>query len=593
MRFSTDYIDKVRDANDLVELVSQHVQLTRSGSSWRGLCPFPGHAEKTPSFFVSDVKQVYHCFGCQKGGTAYNFLMEIKGMTFPEAVEYLADKANIPLPPKTNNQSGQAISRPQGDGKLLHKLNHYVAAHYERTLNALSENHPVRQYVQKRGLSSELVQEFQIGYSSSGWHDLVEVLERAKAPLSAAESLGLLKKNKQGNYFDLFRDRLMFPIIAANGNVVGFGGRSLTDEQQPKYLNSPESPVFYKGRTLFGLNVTAKYIRSQDEAYVVEGYMDALALYQNGIKNVVATLGTAVTLQHAKLLKRLCKKVVALFDGDDAGMSASDKSLPIFLEAGLTSKCLILEDKMDPDDYLKAKGVESFLNLSKEAPDHFVSYLNRITKSYRGQPSEKAEILNKLLPILEKVGEARLRLFYAQEVGDRLGLEANWVARQVKVKSAQPIVNTDKNQQTSAEPPPKEELILIERMLSKKEYLDFVRDSEIVPMFHHPQTKALGLSILEKYCQNPNDFDKLTAYLSTGEGPLNWLTSHIALSEGKAPLDKSGEKQLIQDCLNRVKSRHLKAESKKMLQTLKSDPNLESLKTFMEIAREQKNQQGV
>jgi DNA primase len=228
----------------------------------------------------------------------------------------------------------------------------------------------------------------------------------------------------------------MFPIMSVTGDVLGFGGRTLSD-QEPKYLNSPESEVFSKGRILFGLHATAKHIRSQDEAYVVEGYMDCLALYQFGIKNVVATLGTALTADHAKALKKLCNKVVVVFDGDEAGKRASEKSLPVLLEADLHARCLTLRDEYDPDEFLREHGTEEFLKEAGKAPDHFIAFLNGLTASFRGAPTEKIEILNSVEPVLSRVTDRRLRSFYQHEVIDRLSLPPQWQPTMTAAKTPQ------------------------------------------------------------------------------------------------------------------------------------------------------------
>jgi DNA primase len=601
LRFSAEFIEQVRESTNLLELIGQHVQLQRAGSSYRGLCPFPGHLEKTPSFFVSDTKQLYHCFGCQKSGTAYNFLMDFQGLTFVEAVEYLATRAHISIP---ELEKKFATASPTGGGReeraVYLKLNRYVGSLFQKNLQGKSADHPVTKYIGNRGLTPEIILEFKLGYSEPGWGDLVATLKRGRAPLEGAAKLGLVKRKANEEYFDIFRDRLMFPILAANGEVLGFGGRSLGD-QQPKYLNSPESPLFHKGRTLYGLHATAKFVRAKDEVYVVEGYMDLLALYQFGIKNVVATLGTAFTADHGKAIQKLCSKVVVLFDGDDAGLVAADKSLPHILDAGLFARCLTLPESLDPDDFLRKYGVEEFLKKSKEAPDHFLSFLGRQMKDYAARPTEKVAILNTLSPILERVRDQRLRILYLQEVADRLGVGLSWLEQQFKVARTQLSENKQKNDNISAvEKIPREEEILVRFMLQNRKYLERVSSSGIVEKFASREAQVIGQRIVERYCQNPNDFDTLAASLIIQDRPsavtTNLLSGHIATEVG---MDEANELQLLNDCIARVKERDFKIKSKQILNALKIDPNSssasssEKLEVLLKIAQEQKGPRDI
>ena len=252
---------------------------------------------------------------------------------------------------------------------------------------------PATQYLKKRGITSEIAAEFKMGYATSGWSDLTHALQRGRAPLASAEKLGLIKKKINGEYFDLFRDRVIFPIVSTSGNVLGFGGRSRDGAraQQPKYLNSSDSSIFSKGKTLYGLHVERPNTSAPPmKFFLVEGYMDLLALYQFGIKNVVATLGTAFTAEHAKAIQKLCAKVIVLFDGDEAGQSAAEKSLPFLLDAGLFSRCLTLPNQFDPDEFLRERGPEEFHRLAREAPDHFLSFFKQTDFPLsRGNPQKK------------------------------------------------------------------------------------------------------------------------------------------------------------------------------------------------------------
>ena len=396
MKFEPEFIDKVRDASNLVEYVAQYTELKPSSSGqYMGLCPYPDHNEKTPSFSVSETKQVYFCFGCKKSGNIFTFLQDIKGMGFPEAVKYLAEKAGIPLP-KTNlsRAESDSLNRSRDEKGQLKKINRFAAKYFYENLKVSLESSTAKKYVEARGFSEEIIKGFGIGLSDDNWEGLAETLKSKGASLEMASKLGLVKKAKSGSrnktgYFDMFRGRLMFPILSLSGDVVGFGGRVLSPEDKPKYLNSPETPLFHKGKTLYGLYETAKYIRTADQVLVVEGYTDLLGLYAVGIKNVVATLGTALTTDHAKLLKRLTKNVIVLFDGDRAGQAAAEKSLPILLSEGLHPRGLVLPEGMDPDEFVRKQGKEDLLGRLREASELFYQVMELSFRGFRGGAAEK------------------------------------------------------------------------------------------------------------------------------------------------------------------------------------------------------------
>lgn len=599
MKFQAEFIEKVREANDIVEVIGQHVELKRAGASFRGRCPFPSHSERTASFFVSDVKQVYHCFGCQKSGNVFSFLMDFSGMTFPESVAALAERANIPLP-QSENSTPESESNAR-ETKLLQKLNRYVGAYFHKALNSKLESHKVNLYIKKRGLKPETIEEFRIGYAEDSWTNLADFLSRAQAPLDLAQKLGLIKKKKDGKFFDIFRDRLIFPILSPAGHVLGFGGRSL-DNSEPKYLNSPESPLFAKGRTLYGLHATAKHIRSTGEVILVEGYMDLVALYQAGIKNVAATLGTALTLEHARGIQKLCKKVIVLFDSDKAGVQAAMRSFEFFSEVGLLSRWLILKGAKDPDEFIQKFGVAKLTSEVSLAPDHFSAYLDQKLKGYAGRNTEKVEILSVLRPLLMHVKDQQLRTLYAQEVAERLNLDTSQVLRADSRNIIQTTENTGKfSNKSILSAAPKDEKLLVQFMLERKEYVELVQEAGVIDNFFDGNAKRLAQKIVEKYCQSPNDFDKLPASLLNFEegqnppGGENLLEELIFELVDLRPKNKADEEKLVMDCIGRVKQRRLKAKSKELLAELKSskasENSEEKLKDFFEMAKEQKAQQ--
>ncbi len=598
MRFTPDFIERVRDASNIVDLFSEFTELKRSGGRLMGLCPFPGHNEKTPSFSVSEEKQVYHCFGCKRSGQIYTALQELKGFNFPEAVEYLANKAGIPIPAeaKSNHESTAAKSRRE---QLL-KVNGVTRDRYHSALLKLPADHPARAYAKKRGLTEDIIELFSLGYAPAQKDALAREMQRLKAPLNLAEHLGLVKPDRNGNgHYDMFRDRLMFPVISHKGDCVGFGGRALSDAQQPKYLNSAESDVFQKGQIFYGLNETAKYIRSENFAVVVEGYMDFLALFAAGIQNVVATLGTAMTESHAKLLKRYSPNVVVLYDGDDAGVNGAERSLPILLGQNLLAKAVFLPDELDPDEFIKERGADALSALLRSANDLFSLVLQRRLAYFRGTASEKVTLLNDLTPLLESVSDPRLKELYIAEIAQKIGVEPNWIGKHLGAlattppqksatlaRSQVPVTPQEAADVQSMGPRinlngvPRAELFLLNLSLADRETFEKVMASEAVHELSHPGVQELFLKANTFYRQMPNEFDKLSAYLMTIAEPVQSLALHL----GEPLSSMAGEVrvQFLEDCIRQIRTKYLQFKSRELAASLTAAPVDEEQKKKLE-----------
>ncbi len=427
MRFSSEFLDKVRSANNLVDIIGQFTQLKSSGRDWMGRCPFPDHPEKTPSFSVSEAKQVYYCFGCKKSGNTFDFLAQYQGMSFVESVEYLANRAGLAIP--TEGLDNDRYHQERELKRSLYYLNQIAREWFQQQWRTLPIENPAKTYFAKRGLSEETIQKFQLGYAPEQWEGLVEVLRNRKEDLSAAETARLIRP-RQGSsgYYDLFRDRMIVPIVSPTGEVLGFGGR-IVENGEPKYLNSPESPIFSKGKILFGLDQSAKFIRAEDMAIVVEGYMDALALYENGICNVVASMGTALTVEQAKLIRRYTRNVVVVFDGDRAGQEAQDRSLVSLLQADLLPKGFSLPQGMDPDDFVREYGGGLFRSSVADAKDLFLSSLDRAMTQYHAQPTEQISMIQQMKPLFSAIQDPLLKDLYLKGFAEKLRVELGWLKK--------------------------------------------------------------------------------------------------------------------------------------------------------------------
>ena len=429
MRYSKEFIEKVVSAISLVDVISQYTLLKPAGRSLVGRCPFPDHQEKTPSFHVSPDKQVYHCFGCKKGGNVFTFLEQFQGMNFVQALEYLAQKASIPLPVDEVHDRSKEIQDAKKRKELL-EINRIAAQFFSENFNQLPEGNPVKLYAHHRHLKSESIQLFQLGYASSDWDGLVNTIRKKGLSLDLAEDLGLIKRRESGGFFDLFRERLMFAITNQMGEVIGFGGRIL-GEGNPKYINSPDSVLFHKGKSLYGIQHSSRYIRSKDYVIVVEGYMDLISLYQSGFCNVVAPLGTALTAEQCRQISKMTKNVVILFDGDSAGQMAAERSLPILLEAGLYPKGLVLPEEMDPDEFLLSNSESKMAELIKSAPDLFTLIFRKWLEEYSGGATDKIRLIQKASTILNSIKNNALKELYLRDVAYKMSVDLTWVRRAI------------------------------------------------------------------------------------------------------------------------------------------------------------------
>jgi DNA primase len=602
VRFSQDFIDKVLQATDIVQVISPYTELKPKGDRFWGRCPFPDHKEKTPSFSVSQGQQFFYCFGCKKGGNAFHFMQTYNGMSFPESVEQLARKAAIALP---EGETPQRVAQRESKD-LLTRINKLAAVTFHHALKELPADHPVQMYVQGRGLTPEIIERFRLGTTFSEWQALCDLFKSKGVPLEAAESLGLIKKRKTGtDVFDIFRERIMFPIFSPSGDVLGFGGRTYTDGT-PKYYNSPETPLFHKGRVLYGLHETAKFIRSQDHAIVVEGYMDALALYAAGIQNVVAILGTAFTPEHAKLLKRYTSKVTMLLDGDDAGVNAAERSLPILLAADLRVKGCFLPGGLDPDDFVKTKGVEALQAEIDGSRELFSLVLSRWMQGYRGSASEKVDLVTKCADVLRSALSRQLVALYIDEIAQRLDVETTWVVQMLRETDANRPVVAERPADVSSEPvredladvplevapimikvtgAPKDELELMALALRSLEIFEELHEQKAFEMFSHPGLRKLAALALERYGQKPGDFAKLGASLASQIDAPGLLFR----SEASSATDDTEERRLMTDYLNAIRRRDLKNQGKTLSNQFRDQADPEerekALEQFMNIQR--------
>lgn len=436
MAFDRVFLDELSARNDIVDVVSQYVQLKKSGANYFGLCPF--HNEKTPSFSVSPDKQIFHCFGCGAGGGVITFTMKAEGLEFPDAVRYLAARAGMQVP-----EQGEADRKAARHRERLYALCKDAARFYYDTLWK-PENRVAQQYFLGRGLHRRTMNRFGLGYAPDSFHALLDAMTAKGYTRDEMLDAGLLSRSEKGHVYDRFRGRVMFPIIDVRGNVIAFGGRVL-DDSKPKYLNSPETPIFHKSRNLFALNLS----KTTKSGYFIlaEGYMDVIALHQAGFDCAVASLGTSLTEEQARIIARHVGRIVISYDADGAGQSAAQRAIDILKKCDLQVKVLRIPGAKDPDEFIKAKGADAFRALIERSEDHNAYRLEQIAAKYDLEDDEaRVQFLRDAARMLAGIESSIEREVYAGRAAKMAGVTAE--AMNVEVRRE---LNIRKKKQRAAE----------------------------------------------------------------------------------------------------------------------------------------------
>jgi DNA primase len=399
MRYPQTFIDDLKRQADIVRVVQDYVQLKKKGANWMACCPF--HKEKTASFSVSPAKEIFYCFGCHKGGSVFNFVMEMERVSFPEAIKLVAEKSGVPVPKLVEDSRFEA-KRQLADEVI--DLNNWAMEWWEKQLDSSAEGRVARDYLLSRDISPETRKTFRLGYAPDSWDALSMYLRQKGASQEQIDRSGLVvKKDEGGRTYDRFRGRLIFPVLDMQSKPIAFGGRTLRDEDA-KYINSPETPAYVKGRNLFGLNLTRDEIRRAGFAILVEGFLDLIVPYQFGIRNVVASLGTALTPDQARLVARFARKVVVNYDGDNAGVQAAKKAIPILLAEDLEVKILVLPNGTDPDEFIRKSGATEYHRQRGLAQAHIQFVIDQAVRDRKlSNPVDKEAAIDEVLPYIRAV----------------------------------------------------------------------------------------------------------------------------------------------------------------------------------------------
>ena len=477
MSFNHNFIEDLKNELNIVDIIGQNIQLKKKGANYWGICPF--HSEKTPSFSVNEEKQFYHCFGCGAGGDIIKFVQDYYKLDFNGAIAKICNDNGIELPTMT--------FQTNCNYKRYYEINKIAATYYLNNLRKLPN--PGYMYISKRGISNKTLNKFGIGYSNDSWDGLYRHMSALKIPEEELERIGLIKKNKNGKYYDKFRNRVIFPIINTQKKVIGFGGRSIIkgDKGMPKYLNSDESEIFHKKNNLYGLNLARDEVKKEGNIIIVEGYMDVISLYQAGVKNAIASLGTALTVEQARLLARYTKNVVLAYDSDNAGINATLRAIDILKEAKINVRVLNLNDAKDPDEYIRKFNVESFRNLIKEAAGSTDFRLNLLKKNYNLNTDEEAlKYVKECIKILINLSPVE-RDFYIRKLANETKISEQAIRTEIelslsdKIHSAKNLSNfNSKNKETDLTQTMRLELYLLYIPTIDAGYIGRFDDDEIV-----------------------------------------------------------------------------------------------------------------
>jgi DNA primase len=543
----SETIQQIRERVDIVDVISTYVSLSKAGQNFKGLCPF--HSEKTPSFSVNPASQYFHCFGCQAGGDVFTFLMKQENMDFMEALRELSQRAGIALP-----EQRLSTSRPESgfSRERYFQLYQLAASWYHQNLLEGPEAQVARAYLDQRGISRESWTTFQLGYAPEGWNGLSNWMERQAVKLDELNQAGLVvRKEKVGaqgfSTYDRFRNRVLFPIADTRGQVLGFGGRVLQDEASPKYLNSPETDLFFKGRTLYGLDKARQSATVAGRFYLVEGYFDVIALHEHGMTNVVAPLGTALTADHVQILRRFVPSVTLVFDGDTAGVNAALRTLDLFLNSGMDVRVLVLPTGEDPDTFIRTNGVEAFRELEGRAAtllDFVVTSV--LDKAKKDSIQDRVQRADEVLAILQKTKNPLEKDEYLKVVSERLGIRQDLLRKRlptlrVRVDPGRSASKRPELPQTVSLPPGKLEerdllILLLQGRLEPTHVLELDAEVFTVPVYRHILTQALlfrnevGQFDLEGFrgaMSDDPDYEMVVAQLSVWDLYLEDAHDHV------------------------------------------------------------------
>lgn len=536
-------IRTIRESCSIVDVISDYVSLKKTGRNHRGLCPF--HSEKTPSFFVNEGRRTFYCFGCGEHGDVFTFLMKRENMSFAEAVRHLARRCGITLPER--RLSPQDIARLEAREECF-AINAEAARIYHELLLNDPRAQRARQYLAGRGLSAETLDSFEIGFAPDAWETISGGLRASGASLERAVEIGLVTARRTGGCYDRFRNRIMFPIRNSARQVIGFGGR-IIDGGEPKYLNSPESPIYSKRGSLYGLHLAAQHISGEDRVLVVEGYLDAIQLHQAGINNVVAALGTALSVQHIELLRRYTRNIIMVFDADTAGENAMQRSIEPFMAAQLSPRFILLPPGEDPDSFVKQNGPGKFRHYMDNAGlvlDHVIE--KTIQQHSLADPAGKVAACDAALGILAGLADPLERQLYVQKIARRLGLQEQQVGSRMRGRRPVSAPAEQRQAERRSDFHKNAEKIVLHLMLTHPGAAAAVGSSGVLEDFGDPAIQHVCRQVIDR-CRNGGRVDLAEILADVADEAVKRIVAEAAHSE---PLAGPAGK-ILTDCIRDIR----------------------------------------
>jgi DNA primase len=580
--------ERIRAASDIVDIIGSYLPLKKAGANFVALCPF--HKEKTPSFNVNPHRQIFHCFGCHKGGDVFTFVKEYENIGFMDAVRRLAERAKIPI--EFDQTPGEQQSRHIKDQLL--QIHEQITQRWQNALLNEAGGQIARDYLAKRGVSPEAVKLFRLGYAPDAWDDTVNWAKNKNHELALVEKAGLILRKEGGeHYYDRFRGRLIFPICDEQGRVIGFSGRVLSgDEKTAKYVNSPETPIFTKSRVFFGLDKSKRALLDAGFAVVCEGQLDLIACFMGGVQNVVAPQGTAFTADHARIIKRYVDEVVLCFDSDEAGQNAAVRSLDHLLASGLAVRVAVVPAPHDPDSFIKANGGEAFRQLVENAEGFFDYYLNRLYKlddpnSDKGRNS----ILRGMAEAVHKTGNVVLIDKYAQKTALRLGVSPEAVRAEFKkipaAKTAPGESETEPAAESEMVRPSTQEFWLLKLLLRHEDLVAWATLHLDVNWISHPFVRQIVTQRLA--AQTNETWKNLTAFLDECESPeMRALVTEAVAEDRKLPNPDQQLGDVVLKLRNQFLDRQIAASIQRASQPETSEADRMELLRQQQELRQQK-----
>ncbi|MDD5115750.1 MAG: DNA primase [Candidatus Omnitrophica bacterium] len=560
-RIPENLLEDILSRIDIVEIISAYIPLKKAGRNFKANCPF--HHEKTPSFIVSPDRQIYHCFGCGESGNAFKFLMRHERMEFPEAVEILAKKAGVVLPEQDKPEAVRAASL----STQLYRINELALGFYESNLNSASAS-SCRDYLSNRGIRPQTIKQFRLGLASAGWDHLMNFLRSKGVGLVLMEKAGLILPREGGGYYDRFRNRIIFPIFDIRSRVIGFGARVM-DKTLPKYVNSPETQVYIKGKNLFGLNLSKDHIRDNDFVVIVEGYLDFIIPYQEGLCNTVASQGTALTLEQVRLLKRYTRNVVMVYDGDSAGEIATLRSLDMLIEEGMQVRIAPLPKGMDPDETVRREGVAVFKDKIQKAKGLF-DYKLEVLKTRHNirEAHGKSKIVSEMLSTINRFDNAILRGEYIRRLSEEIRLPEHYIIEEIsKLKPRTPAISSEtlqgKRKASGINPAEK---LLIKFMLEERDLIDKIMQ-ELSPADFSDMRTAKVVSVMhDLFSQGKSIEPKILMNYFNEDEASQLVCESMFMPE----FDGKDREKAVNDCISRIKVQRLKSRREHLHMQIKS-----------------------